>query len=117
MQTSVGNTWLRLSIVDTLSCATVSLLEMVPLIADNEKTLKTVHTIVSSRPSEVAGTMSPKPKVLMLTNAKYTPAVWLANPALTRRSNSHMTVPKTIRPHSTGIATFRISCDGRQACQ
>ena len=55
--------------VETLKLATVSLLEIVPPKAVSENTLKIVHTIVSSLPTVVEGTKSPKPKVLMLTKA------------------------------------------------
>ena len=69
MQISFGESWLKLSMVETLRLATVSFEEIVPPKAVSENTLKMVHTIVSSRPMVVDGTKSPNPKVLMLTNA------------------------------------------------
>ena len=69
MQISFGESWLKLSMVETLRLATVSLLEMVPPNAVSENTLKMVQMIVSSLPTVVDGTKSPNPKVLMLTNA------------------------------------------------
>jgi hypothetical protein len=53
MHKSAGVTWFRLSMVCRVSCATVSLLEMLPVNAVSEKMLKMVHTMVSSRPAVV----------------------------------------------------------------
>ena len=69
MQSCEAGTWAKLSMVVTLSCATVSLDEMVPPNAVSENTEKIVQKIVSSRPTVVAGARSPNPKVLRLTNA------------------------------------------------
>ena len=69
MHRSEAMTWLKLSIVETVSCDTVSLEEMVPPKAVSVKTLKMVQKIVTSRPIVVVGAKSPKPKVLRPAHA------------------------------------------------
>ena len=69
MQTSEGITSLSVLMLCSVSCATVSRLEMMPLKEVSEKTLKMHQKMVSSRPGIVTGAISPKPNVLRLTNA------------------------------------------------